>query len=177
VAFGGEARQLEADMARGKTKPLVEAVRVGARSIAGQLDQTAALDAGDLDRIAHEALADAKPAMGGGDPDPFDQAAFHTAARQARDDRQLQAADNRAGVFRDKQAVAALCHDLVEGPPIRGRQRVGDFLARPSERVVGQQRDDRRHILAARGPDGDGVCWLHERNCVLRDALSERSSR
>jgi hypothetical protein len=40
--------------------------------------------------------------------------------------------------------VAALPRYVVEGLPIGGGERVGDGFARLTERIVGQQRDDRR---------------------------------
>jgi hypothetical protein len=46
-------RHLHADMAGDKAEALVEAVRVGACVVAGQLDETAARGARDFDRVAN----------------------------------------------------------------------------------------------------------------------------
>lgn len=57
--------ELHADMAGDKAEPLVKPVRIDARFVARQLDEPAALVAGDLDRAADKRLAHALPAAGG----------------------------------------------------------------------------------------------------------------
>ena len=51
--------KLHADMAGDKAEPLVKTMRVDARLIGSKLNQPAASDAGDIDRVTDEALADA----------------------------------------------------------------------------------------------------------------------
>src|ERR1700744_6564885 len=102
-------------MARDKTQSLIKAVRVGARHIAGELYETAALGARDVDRVADEALADPKAATRGADPHPLDVPAFHAPPRQAGNHRQLQAADDLPRLLGDQRNVAALRRHVVKG--------------------------------------------------------------
>src|SRR5580704_12917887 len=101
-------------MAGDKVEPLVEAVRLGARVIAGQLDQTAALAPGDRDGMADELFAQSPPAAGGADPDPLDLPALHAVARKAGNDGELQAAEDGPGALGDQQEIPGLRSDVIE---------------------------------------------------------------
>src|ERR1700710_3141376 len=90
--------QRHPDMARLKSEPHVEALRVDAGVVREQLDQLAALAARLRDRALHQLLADAAAAAMRGDADVLDQAARGALRAQARQDAELQAPDNRTAL-------------------------------------------------------------------------------
>src|SRR5579872_26991 len=146
-------------MAGDKAEPRIETMRVGARIIAGELHEAAAGGAGGLNRVANEPPADPEPAACGSHPNALDLTAFRAAPGKAGDDRQLQAADDLfsrgEAALGDEDAVAALRGNAVKGGEVRAE--IVRSLARRAQRVVGEQRDDRRHVFLLGGADGDVV--------------------
>src|SRR5512143_2679992 len=106
-----------ADMARRKTEPLVEPLRVDAAVVREQFDELAALRARFPERPLHELLADAAAAAIGSDADVLDQAARGALRAQTRQDAELQAADHpaRAGLGDHQFQIGIAVHGL-EGP-------------------------------------------------------------
>ena len=96
--------------------------------------------------------------------------------RQAGDDRELQAADDRTGLLGNEDDITALRRDLVEGLPISGGQRVAGGFAGGAERVIRQQRDNCRHVIAARAADRDFVGLLHRHRASFKALLRKQSS-
>src|SRR5713226_5435645 len=107
-------------MARLKSKPHVESLRIDAGIMREQLDQLAALLARLGDGPSHESLADAAAAAMAGDANVLDQAARGALRAQSRQDAELQAADDGAViVFRDHELDVLIAIDPFERPKIR----------------------------------------------------------
>ena len=83
-------------MAARKSEPLVEALCVDAGVMREQLDQLAAFTPRFADRPLHELFADAAAAPIGGDAHVLDQPARGALRAQARQNAELQAADDVA---------------------------------------------------------------------------------
>jgi hypothetical protein len=140
-------RQLHPDVSGDKAEPLVKAMRIGTRAVAGQLHEAAAVVAGEIDRMTNQGLAEPGAALGRGDPHALDLGSLDGAAGEAGDHGQLQAADNDAIDFRDKHEIARLRRNLVEAAAVRGR--IDGVLACPPQWIVGEERDNRRQVTAA----------------------------
>src|ERR1700694_1514449 len=76
-------------MARLKSQPYVEPLRIDPGVVRQQLDQLATLAARLRDRPLHQLLADAAAAAMGGDADVLDQAARGALRAQSRQDAEL----------------------------------------------------------------------------------------
>ena len=81
-------------MARLKSQPHVEPLRIDPGMMRQQLDQLATLLARLGDRPSHHLLADATAAAMGGDANIFDQAARSALRTEPRQDAELQTADD-----------------------------------------------------------------------------------
>src|SRR3954470_5011422 len=85
-----------ADVTRCKAEALVEALRVDAARMRQQFDQIAAARLRFRHRPLHQLLADAAAAAIGSSAHVFEQAAHAALRAEARQDRELQAADHPA---------------------------------------------------------------------------------
>jgi len=89
-----------------------------------------------------QGAASAGAALVGGDTYALDLAAPQTAARQARDKGQLQAAHDGTVAFRHGQILIRITLYRVKGLYIARRSGYGGILALAAQYVVSQQRDD-----------------------------------
>src|SRR3954449_6109434 len=170
-----------AHVARNESEPLVEALRIYSARMRQQLDQIAAarfrLSYGPL----HQLLADAAAAAIGSDTDILEQTADAALRTDARQHRELQAADHPALTLGNDELEVGIAIDPRERFVVRGRQRILDPLAGAAEMIVGEQRHDRGDVLATRAADGNRLC-IHPRNSSLsaqtegRDRLRLRRS-
>src|SRR5712664_1692181 len=109
-------------MARLKSQPHVEPLRINPGMMRQQFDQLATLLARLGNGPSHQLLADAAAAAMGGDTDIFDQAARGALRTQPRQDAELQAADDSAViVLRDHELDVLIAVDPFERPEIRWR--------------------------------------------------------
>src|SRR5262245_7862013 len=107
-----------------------------------QLDELAASAARLLERPLHQLLADAAAAPIGGHAHILDQAARSALRAQARQDAELQAADNIAALLRhDKLDIRIALHAL-ERVVIELWQRLLEPLTRAAQMIVGKHGDD-----------------------------------
>src|SRR5439155_2296981 len=65
-------------------------------------------------------------------------------------------ADGRLG---DEEEISGIDREIVKRLPVGGGERIGVALALAAERVVGEERNDRRDVGAPRGADQD-LCHL-----------------
>jgi hypothetical protein len=135
----------------GRREPqrLVEADGIRPPLVRRQLDQPAALPAGEVDRPLDHPAAEALAALVGRDPDALDLRPQHAVPAQPGDDRQLQRPDDAPGRLGDQQLVPRGGRDQLERRVVGVVGRA--FPARP-DHVIGQQRDDLRDVLAPRLP-------------------------
>ena len=122
--------------------------RVGAGDVGGELDETAPGHPSARDGLGHEPLADLRSAVTGTDAHALELGPSHAGTAQARNDRELQAADNLVVPHRDEQLVAGLGRHVVERAEVDRRHRVLHALSLCPQHVVGEEPDDRRHVLA-----------------------------
>src|SRR5580704_13142892 len=86
----------------GEAEPLVEAVCVCPPLVRGQLHERATAPAGLADRPLHHRAADPGAPGAVGDPDRLDLSPQRAAPGQARQERQLHGADDRAAGVSDE---------------------------------------------------------------------------
>ncbi len=129
-----------------EAEAFVEAVGVGAGLVGGELHQRTPRRPRVVDRVPHQRLAQLPAALAAIDAYRLDLRAHRAHPRHARDDGDLQAADDRASLLRDDEIVAALALHRAETLHIGLRQRVRVALAATPEVVVGEQPHDARQV-------------------------------
>src|ERR1700737_469025 len=147
--------QRHPDMARLKSQPYVEPLRIDAGVMREQFDQLAALAPCLRDRPLHQLLADPAAAAMRGDADVLDQAARGALRAQSRQDAELQAADHRSALLRDHQLDIGSLFERLDAPEIAWRQRLFEPFARAAERIVHEHPHDDTDVVATRRPHGD----------------------
>src|SRR6478609_3965063 len=111
------------DMARRKSQPLVEALRVDTAIVRQQFDELATPGAGLRDGPLHQLLSNAAAAAMGGDANVLDQAARGALRTQSRQDAELQATDDGAlPVLRYHKVDIRIGLERLECPEIGRRQ-------------------------------------------------------
>ena len=125
-----------------KSEPLIEALRIDAGVMGEQLDQLAAPRLRLADRPLHELLADAAAAAIGSDADILDQAARGALRAQARQDAELQAADDAARASSATMSWMFGSRSAARRRRNRRRQRLLEPLAGAAEMIVGEHRHD-----------------------------------
>lgn len=109
--------QFEAFVGGGKAESLVEADRVGAAFVGGQLDEAAAAAAGLFDRPADHRPAQALTAPGSANTHALDLGAEHAVPAQARYQGQLQRPGDLPLDVGHDQSAARVGRDVVERVP------------------------------------------------------------
>ena len=133
-------------MAGDEAELLIEAPRIGARLVGGELHHLAAVTAAFLDRPFEHAPAEAAAAARRRDAHALDLAAPEADARQAGNEAQLQAADDLAALLHHGEELIAVGVDGGEGGRVARVERRPRVLTGLAEFVVGEQRDDGRNI-------------------------------
>src|ERR1700756_3434264 len=147
--------QGHADMARLKSEPDVEPLRIDAGAMRQELDQLAIFGARLRDGPLHQLLAEAAAAALRGDANVLDQAARGALRAQSRQDAELQAADHRALiVLGDHKLDMGSVFERFERPEIGRRQRLFDPFARAAKRIVRQHAYDGGDVVTPGAPDG-----------------------
>ena len=144
-------------MAPFESEPMIEAVGIRPGFVRGQLDQATALRLGKIDRVAKQHLANALTACPLIDPYRLNLCSRHTETREARDDRQLQAADHSTVLFGDENLVAGLSLDRGEGRSIGLRQWLFETLSSGTQGIGREQPNDRRQVSFGGRSNFDGL--------------------
>src|SRR5690606_4232888 len=105
---------LHAVVRRYEAQRLVKPMRVGPCFVSRQLNHTAALRTALFDGPFEKCAACARATFAGGYPDALDLAAPQAAARQARDEAQLQTTDDLPGAFGHGQILIGIVSDRLE---------------------------------------------------------------
>src|SRR5258707_8862427 len=155
--------QRHPDMARLKSEPDVEPLRIDAGMMRQQLHQLATLAARFRDGPLHQSLADAAAATMRGDANLLDQAARGALRAQSRQNAELQAADDGAfAILRDHELDIRIMVERFERPEIGRWQRLFEPFARAAKRIVRQHPDDDADVVATGAPDGNRGRRGHE---------------
>src|SRR5512146_1678598 len=132
----GSERELIALVRRPEAEGLVEAMRVGAAIVAGQLDEAAAAPAAFLDRPFEHLPPDAGAALGGCNPHALDLAAPHPAPSQTRDVTELEDADHLAAAVDDHEQLVRIALDCIERLGVAQVQAGPDSFALAPDRII-----------------------------------------
>lgn len=127
-----------------KPRGLVEADRVRAALVRGQLDEAAAAPPCLADGPFDHPVAEAPAPVGAADADRLDLGALGAHAAEPGDEGQLQGAGDLAVDVGHDEVVAGVGLDVVEGGPVG----VDVSLATGADRVVGEECDDRRYVVS-----------------------------
>ena len=106
-----------------------------------------------VDQLRAEPLA----AQVAGNAHCLDLAAPRAAPGQARQEGKLQGADDAAFALGDDQHLVGVGMDQIERGAVAGVERQAGVLALCPAHIVGEQRDDRRQVVARRLADGESV--------------------
>mgnify|MGYP001230151766 CR=1 FL=1 len=147
-------------MGRNETQAFIEAQRIGALFVGGELDESAAAFFCALDRPFEQRSAEPLTASTTGDAYAFDQRAPAALIGQIRDIGQLQHARDLAILFGDDELVVGVGIDRCKRLTVTRRQRAGWALACRAQGIVGQQLYERVEIIGHTDNSGSRLANL-----------------
>src|SRR5712664_2035968 len=148
--------ELHALMRGHEAQALVEAPGVRPRLVDGELHQVAAALACPRDGPLEERASEAARALARVDPHALDLGAPAALVGERGHEGELEDPDHRRVAAGDHQLVVGVAVDGGEGLQIGRRQRRRVALAGAAQRIVGEQADDRGHVLGLRAAEHRG---------------------
>lgn len=138
--------ELHADMARAEAQALVEAMRIFALRIRGQLNHRAPSPTSLQNRPFEKCPAESLASPSGHHSYSFDLGSFGPDMRQVRKKRQLKGPDDLVVDFSNDQAMTRIGVDRPKRREIGLREGLRKILPRSAQFVVGVEAHDRRQI-------------------------------
>lgn len=145
--------QFHALVTRDKPERFVEAKRIRASLIGGELDDTATSFSGSSDRLANEGSTVTTSAGGFRNPYAFNHRPLPPLVREGRDIGDLHDSDQLVVDHRHDQFIVRVSIDQLECTTILGSMVFVGGLSPDSETVVGEQSDETREVVSASGSE------------------------
>jgi len=157
-------RQLHSFVGCTKAQALIEAVRIRARLVGGELHHAASALAALADGPLHQHGTQPRASLPLRDAHGLHQSAPRTPVGQSRQKRKLKRAHHLAAAFHHRQQLVGIRVDGVERGRVARVQRDGRIFARAAQRIIRQHGDDGREIGRRRAAD-DGFGHGGVRRC------------